>query len=158
MTYSKTIDNNFIFSVFAILLINLGHDCMRFIIHLFIRPLLPNRWDKWLDLHKKPSVHVSSKWAGCAFDEASLAAWSVLSFLLISLWLRIQPNVIFCRCWIFPDMSVKACLQEDSYSPWFQWPVIPTCYQKILQSFTYCTALSIASISTVKILKPSYSL
>ena len=31
-------------------------------------------------------------------------------------------------------MSVRPCLQEDSYSPGFQWPVIQTYYQKILQS------------------------
>ena len=55
MTYSKAIDNNFVFSIFAsrvILVINLGHDGVQFITNLFIPPFLPQRWDKRLDLNK----------------------------------------------------------------------------------------------------------
>ena len=61
-------------------------------------------------------------------------------------------------------MPAIPCLQEDSYSPGFQWPVIQTCYQKILQNFsfvetfTYVKALLIASSSAVKILQPSLGL
>ena len=49
MTFSKAIDNNFIFSICAsrvILVINLGHDGVQFITNLFIPPFLPQRWDK----------------------------------------------------------------------------------------------------------------
>ena len=42
----------------------------------------------------KTSVHSSSKYAGCAFDKASFAARSASSFPVISLWLRIQQNVM----------------------------------------------------------------
>ena len=41
MTYSKAIDNNFIFSICAswvILLINLGHDGVQFVTNLLIPP------------------------------------------------------------------------------------------------------------------------
>ena len=78
MTYSKTINNNLIFSVCAswvILVINLGHDSMQFVTNLFIPPFLPQRWDNWLNLHKT-SVHGTSKRVGCAFDKASFAARS----------------------------------------------------------------------------------
>ena len=96
MTYSKAIDNNFIFSICAswvILLINSGHDGVQFVTNLLIPPFLPQRWDKRLDFHKT-SVHGSSKFAGCAFDKASFAARSASSFPLISLWLGSQQNVI----------------------------------------------------------------
>ena len=56
MTYSKAINNNFIFSICAsrvILLINLGHDGVQFVINLFVPPLLPQLWDKSLDFNKK---------------------------------------------------------------------------------------------------------
>ena len=97
MTYSKAIDNNFIFSICAsrvILVINLGHDGVQFITNLFIPPFLPQRWDKRLDFHKKTSVHGSSKCVGCAFDKASFAARSACSFPVISRWLGIQQNVM----------------------------------------------------------------
>ena len=97
MTYSKAIDNNFIFSICAswvVLLINLGHDGVQFVTNLLIPPFLPQRWDKRLDFHKKTSVHGSSKFSGCAFDKASFAARSASSFPLISLWLGSQQNVI----------------------------------------------------------------
>ena len=96
MTYSKTINNNFIFSICTarvILLINLGHDGVQFVINLFIPPFLPQRWDKWLNLHKSICTW-SSKCVGCAFDKASFAAQSASSFPLISRWLGIQQNVM----------------------------------------------------------------
>ena len=96
MTYSKAIYNNFIFSICAsrvILLINLGHDGVQYVINLFIPPFLPQRWDKWLNLHKT-SVHGSSKYVGCAFDKASFAARSACSVPVISRWLGTQQNVI----------------------------------------------------------------
>ena len=98
MTYSKAIDNNFIFSICAswvILLINLGHDGVQFVTNLPIPPFLPLKGDKRLDFHKKKmSVHGSSKFSGCAFDKAYFAAQSASSFPLISLWLGSQQNVI----------------------------------------------------------------
>ena len=97
MTYSKAINNNFIFSICAsrvTLLINFGHDGVQFVTNLFIPPFLPQRWDKWLNLHKK-SVHDNSKCVGYAFDKASFAARSASPFPLISLWLGIQQNVIY---------------------------------------------------------------
>ena len=96
-TYSKAINDNFIFSICAsrvILLINLGHDGVQFATNLFIPPFLPQRWDKWLNLHKKTSVHGSSICVGCAFDKASIAARSACSFPVISRWFGIQQNVI----------------------------------------------------------------
>ena len=96
MTYSKAIDNNFVFSIFAsrvILVINLGHDGVQFITNLFIPPFLPQGWDKRLDLNKT-SVHGSSKCVGCAFDKAYFAARSACSFPVISRWLGIQQNVM----------------------------------------------------------------
>ena len=96
MTYSKAINNHFIFSICAsrvILLIYLGHDGLQFVTNLFIPPFLPQKWDKWLNLHKT-SVHGSSQCVGCAFDKASFAARSACWFTMISLWLRIQQNVI----------------------------------------------------------------
>ena len=96
MTYSKAIDNNFIFSICAsrvIRIINLGHDGVQFITNLFIPPFLPQRLDKRLDLNKT-SVHGSSKCVGCAFDKASFAARSACPFPVISRWLGFQQNVI----------------------------------------------------------------
>ena len=93
----RAINNNFIFSICAsqvILLTNLGHDGMQSVIHLFIPPFLPQRWDIRPDFHKKTSVHRSSKFSGCVFDKASFAARLASSFPLISLWLGSQQNVI----------------------------------------------------------------
>ena len=97
MTYSKAININFIFSICAsrvILLINLGHDGVQFVTNLFIPPFLLQRWNKWLNLYKKTSVHGSSKCVGCVVDKASFAARSAWSFPVISLWLGIQQSVI----------------------------------------------------------------
>ena len=60
-------------------------------------------------------------------------------------------------------MSVRPCLQEDSYSPGFQWPVIDILSENITklfleETFTYVKALLIASASAVKILQPYLSL
>ena len=96
MTYSKAIDNNFIFSICAswvILLINLGHDGVQFVTNLLIPPFLPQRWDKRLDFHENVCTW-KFKFSGWAFDKASFAARSASSFPLISLWLGSQQNVI----------------------------------------------------------------
>ena len=102
MTYSKPINNNFIFSICAsreILLIYLGHDSVQFVIHLFIPPFLPQRREKWLDFHKKRLYMEFQKFSRCAFDKAYFAARSASSFPVISLWLGIQQNVIY----LLPD-------------------------------------------------------
>ena len=62
MTYSKAINNNLIFSIGAsrvILLNNLGHDGVQFFTNLFIPPFLPQRWDKWLNLHKNIYLYMA---------------------------------------------------------------------------------------------------
>ena len=98
MTYSKAINNNFIFSICTsrvILVIDLRHDGVQIVTNLFIPPFLPQRWDKWLNLHKKKTyVHGSSKCEGSALDKASFAVRPACSFPVISLWLGIQQNVI----------------------------------------------------------------
>ena len=61
MTYSKAINNNFIVSICAsrvILLINLVHDAVQFVTNLLIPPFLPQRWDKWLNLHKNKHLYM----------------------------------------------------------------------------------------------------
>ena len=166
MTYSKAIDNNFIFSICAswvILLINLGHDGVQFIIHLFIPPFLPQRRDKWLNFIKT-SVHGISKFSGCAFDKASFAARSAFSFPLISLWLGIQQNVRY----LLPDNILwhvcKTLFTRGFLLSWLSM----ACNTDILSenitkrstedTFIYFKALSIASTSAVNILQPSLSL
>ena len=121
MTYSKAINNNFIFSICAsrvILLINLGHDGVQFITNLFIPPFLPQRWDKRLDLNKT-FVHGSSKFSGSAFDKASFAARSASSFPVISPWLGSQQNVINLP---LDNISWYACktLITRGFLPWWR--------------------------------------
>ena len=64
---------------------------------------------------------------------------------------------------MFPGMPARPCLQEDSYSLGFQWPVIDMLSENtaklfLVETFTYVKALLIASTSAVKILQPSLSL
>ena len=166
MTYSKAIDNNFIFSICAsriILLINLGHDGVQFVTNLFIPPFLPQRWDKWLNLHKT-SVHGSSKCVGCAFDKASFAARSASSIPLISLWLGSQQNVINLP---LDNTSWHACKTPFTRGFLLSW-LSMACNTDMLsenitklflvETVTYVKALLIASTSAVKILQPSLSL
>ena len=109
MTYSKAVNNNFIFPFCAsrvIRLINVGDDCVQFVTNLFIPPFLPlqDETNGWILI--KTSVHGSSKCVGRAFDKASFAARSACSFPVISLWLGIQQNVIN----LMPDnISWHAC-------------------------------------------------
>ena len=117
MTRSKTIDNNFIFSLSAsrlILLISLG----QFVTHLFTPPFLPrlrclrcemitNVRQMVESLQKSTSVHGSVKCAGCASDKASFAARSASSFPVISLWLGIQQNVTY---WSLDNISWHVCM------------------------------------------------
>ena len=73
MTYSKAIDNNFIFSICAswvILLINLGHDGVQFVTNLLIPPFLPQRWDKRLDFHKNVCTWKFKLLRLCFWDNA----------------------------------------------------------------------------------------
>ena len=129
MTYSKTVNNNFIFSVCAsrvIIVINLGHASVQFVTNLFIPPF-PQRWNKRLDLNieRKTSVHGSSECAGCTFDKAYFAARSASSFPMISLARNpTKYNEFTVGCYFLT--CVRPCLQEDSYWPGFQWPVIQT--------------------------------
>ena len=96
MTYSKAIDNNVIFSIWAsrvILVINLGHDGLQFVTNLLSHRFYHKDETKgWILI--KTSVHGSSKCAGCAFDKASFAARSASSFPVISRWLGIQQHVM----------------------------------------------------------------
>ena len=166
MTYSKAIDNNFIFSICAsrvILLINLGHDGVQFVINLFIhRSCHKDETNGWIFI--KTSVHGSSKFSGCAFDKASFAARSASSFPLISLWLGSQQNVInlpsdntswhacktlftrgFLLSWL--SMACNTDMLSENITKLF-----------LVETFTYVKALLIASTSAVKILQPSLSL
>ena len=164
MTYSKAINNNFIFSSHQLmLLINLGHDGVQFVIHLFIPPFLPQRRDKWLDIHKT-SLHGNSKFSGFAFDNASFAAWSASSFPLISRWLGIQQKVIY----LLPDnISWHVCKTLFTRGFLLSW-LSMACNTDMLsenitklvlvETFTYVKALLIASTSAGKILQPSLSL
>ena len=99
MTYSKAINDNFIFSICAsrvILLINLGHDgvpCSLLSTSLSHRSWHKDEINGWIFI-KKTSVHGISKFSGCAFVEASFDARSACSFPVISRWLGIQQNVI----------------------------------------------------------------
>ena len=107
MTYSNAIDNNFIFSVCAsrvILVINLGHDSVQFVVNLFVPQFRHNDDKGWISI--KTSVHGSWKSAGCAFDEASFAARSASSFPVISLLLGIQQNVMNL---LLDDISWHVC-------------------------------------------------
>ena len=166
MTYSKAINNNFIFSICAsrvILLINLGHDGIQFIIHLFIPPFLPQRRDKWLNFHKNICTRNIKNLRLC-FDKASFAARSAFSFPLISLWPGIQQNVIY----LLPDNILwhvcKTLFTRGFLLAWLSM----ACNADILSenitkrstedTFTYFKALSIASTSAVNILQPSLSL
>ena len=166
MTYSKAIDNNFIFSICAsrvILLINLRHDAVQFVTNLFIPPFLPQRWDKWFNLHKT-SVHGSSKCVGCASDKASFAARSACSFTVISRWLGIQQNVINLP---LDNISWRACktlLTRGFFLSWLSMACNTDMLSEnitklfLVETFTYIKALLIASTSAVKILQPSLSL
>ena len=91
MTYSKAIDNNFIFSICAsrvILVINLGHDGMHFITNLFIPPFLPQRW-------------------------------AILSKLREGRYIATQewPKIISAQCAIPKSNSDKICLIHDASRP-----------------------------------------
>ena len=118
----------------------------------------------WILIKKKPSAHGCSKCAGCAFDEASLAARSASSFPLISLCLGIQQNVMNLP---LDNISWHVC--KTLFTKWFllSW-LSMACNTDILSenitkrstedTFTYLKALSIASISAVNILQPPLSL
>ena len=104
----------------------------------------------------KTSVHGSSKFSGCVFDNASFAARSASSFPLISLWLGIQQNVIY----LLPDnISWHVCKTLFTRGFLLSW-LSMACNTDILsenitklfldETFTYVKALSIASISAVK--------
>ena len=112
MTYSKTINNNFIFSVCA------SH-----------RSCHKDQKNGWIFI--KTSVHGSSKCVGCALDKASFAAQSVCSVPVISLWLRIQQNVInlpldniswhASLCWV---INISHCCH---YREAYRSIVVPWC-------------------------------
>ena len=79
MTYSKAINNNFMFSICAprvIILINLGHDGVQFVIHLFI-PLSCHKDEiNGLIFIKKKRLYMgSSKFSGCASWETEMSAY-----------------------------------------------------------------------------------
>ena len=135
----KGVDNNFIFSICAspvILLINLGHDGVQFVIHLFIPPILPQRLDKWLDFHKK-SLYMEVQNSQAVLLVKRLLLHDQHLHFLWYLCGSESNKMLYIYCLtIFSDISVRPCLQGDSYSPGFQWPVIQTCYQKILQNFS----------------------
>ena len=166
MTYSKAINNNFIFSICAsrvILLINLGHDGVQFVIHLFIPPFLPQRWDKRLDF-QKTSVHGTSKFSGCAFDKASFAARSASSFPLISLWLGSQQNAINLLLDNIYSHTCKTLFTRGFLLSWLSMACNTDMLSEnitklfLVETFTYVKALLISSTSAVKILQPSPSL
>ena len=159
MTYSKAIDNNVIFSFCAtrvILVINLGHDGVQFVTNLFIPTFLPQRWDKWLNLHKNICTW-QFKFVGCAFDKASLAARSASAFPVISRWLGIQQNVMNLP---LDNISWHVCKTLFTRGFLFSW-LSMACNTDILsesitkrsteETFTYFKALSIASTSEVHI-------
>ena len=87
MTYSKAIDNNFIFSISAsrvILVITWGMmACNLSPTSLSHRFCHKDETKGWILI--KTSVHSSSKCAGCAFDKVSFAARSASSFPEISM-------------------------------------------------------------------------
>ena len=166
MTYSKAINNNFIFSISAsqvILINNLGHDGVQFVTNLLIhRSCHKDEIKGWIFI--KTSVHGSSNFSGCAFDKASFAARSASSFPLISLWLGSQQNVIY----LLPDSTswhvCKTLFTRGFLLSWLSMAcntdmlsenITKLCF---VETFTQVKALLIASTSAVKILQPSLSL
>ena len=167
MTYSKAINNNFIFFICAsrvILLIDLGHDGVLFATNLFIPPFLPQRWDKWLNLHKKTSVHGSSKCVGCAFDKASFAPRSACSFPVISLWIGIQQNIINVPLYNSSWYARKTLFTRGFLLSWLSMACNTDMLSEnitkmfLVDIFTWDKALLIAFNSAVKILQPYLSL
>ena len=163
MTYSKAINNNFIFSVCAsrvILLINLG-GWWRAICY---QPLYPNvpAPNGWIFI--KTSVHGSSKCVDCAFDKASFAAGSACSFPVISRWLGIQQNVINLPLDNISWHACKTLFTRGFLLSWFSMACNTDMLSEnitklfLVETFTYVKALLIASTSAVKILQPSLSL
>ena len=159
MTYSKAINNNFIFYVCAsrvILVINLGHDGVQFVANLFVPTFLPQRWDKWLNLHKNICT-----WQ---FKKASFAARSASSFPVISRWLGIQQNVMNSP---LDNISWHVCKTLFTRGFLLSW-LSMVCNTDMLsenntkrsteETFTYFKALSIASTAAINILQPSLSL
>ena len=166
MTYSKPINNNFIFSICTsrvILLIHFGHDGVQFITNLFShRSCHKDETNGWICI--KTSVHGSSKCEGGAFDKASFAARSAFSFPVISLWLGIQQNVINLP---LNDISWHVCktlLTRVFLLSWLSMACNTDMLSEnitklfLVETFTYVKALWIASTSAVKILQPSLSL
>ena len=99
MTNSKTVNDNFIFSVCAPRATIWGMiACILLPTSLSHRFCHKDDTKGWIFI-KKTSVHGSSKLSCCAFDKAIFAARSASSFPLIYLWLGIKQNVIY----LLPD-------------------------------------------------------
>ena len=167
ITNSKTVNNHFIISVCASWVkrfISLGHGSVQFVTNLYPTVVSATKMRQKVGFSLKKSVHGSSKFSGCGFDKTSFVARSESSFLLISLWLGIQQNVIY----LLPDnISWHVCKTLFTRGFLLSW-LSMACYTDmqsenitnifLKETFTYVKALLIASTSAVKILRPSLSL
>ena len=127
MTYSETINNSnlFIFSICAspaTLLLNMGHGGVQNLTHLFISLFLPRIYMAGFSQQLYTKVRITPVVPKIKHFWRPASSVSV-----VSPWLGIQKIIYIFLQRIFPDMSVKLCLQEYSNSRGHQWPVIQTC-------------------------------